>query len=84
MVKTINITADVPPIREMRITLPADGPVGPTDLVVVVISRKQEGSSTLGQLLQSIYFGMWRNRTDIADSCEFAAKLRTNAWHHTE
>ena len=80
MVKTINITADVPPNREVRLTLPADVPVGPAEIVVVVASRAVAPARTLGDLARSEFFGMWRDRPDLEDSIAFARRLRAEAW----
>jgi hypothetical protein len=80
MVKTISLTTDVPPDREVRIMLPSDVPLGPADIVVVVASRVSTTARTLGELARSEFFGMWRNRTDIGDSAEFARRLRAEAW----
>jgi hypothetical protein len=80
MIKTINLTTNVPPNHEIRLTLPADVPTGPTDIVVMIASRSDTAAPTLGEFLQSEFFGMWRDRTDIADSAEFARQLRIQAW----
>lgn len=80
MVKTVNLSAEIPPSRELHITLPADVPTGPAEIVVVVSSTAQADSSTLGELANSEFFGMWRNRSDIADSFRFAQDLRLRGW----
>ncbi len=80
MTKTITLTADVPPDREVRIQLPAEVPTGPADITVVVTPHGSNGGSTLGDLLHSEFFGMWRERDDISDSVEFAEHLRAEAW----
>jgi hypothetical protein len=80
MVKTINLSTEVPPNREVRITLPTDVPLGPADIVVVIASRAAASTRTLGDLLRSEFFGMWRSRPDIGDSAEFARRLRAEAW----
>ncbi|MEK7784335.1 MAG: hypothetical protein AAB658_02770 [Chloroflexota bacterium] len=80
MVKTVSLTADVPPNREVRITLPVDVPIGPAEIVVVVASRANKVANTLGDLLHSEFFGMWKDRADIEDSAEFARRLRAEAW----
>ncbi len=80
MVKTINLTTDVTPNREVRITLPTDVPLGPAEIVVVVASHAAAVTRTLGDLLRSEFFGMWQDRPDIADSAEFARRLRAEAW----
>ena len=80
MVKTINFTTEVPPNREVLITLPNDVPSGPADIVVVVAPRTTEKRNTLGDLLNSEFFGMWRDRTDIIDSVQFAREIRSDSW----
>lgn len=80
MVKTVNLEADVPPSREVRITLPDDVPVGPAQITVVVATRDDGHENTLGDLAASEFFGMWRDREDIKDSAAFAQRLRTQAW----
>jgi hypothetical protein len=80
MIKTINLTTDVPPNHEVRLTLPSDVPTGPAEIVVTITSRTDDAAHTLGELLHSEFFGMWRDRTDITDSAEFARRLRIEAW----
>ena len=80
MVRTVNLTTDIPASREIHITLPADVPLGPAEVVVVVSSSAPIMPSTLGDLLNSEFFGMWRDRTDIADSLKFAEELRSQGW----
>jgi hypothetical protein len=79
--RTINLNAEIPASRELRITLPPDVPLGPAEIVLRV-SSAPTGSvkKTLGDLASSEFFGMWRDRTDIADSVEFARELRSRAW----
>ncbi len=80
MVKTVNLDADIPPNRELHITLPADVPTGPAEIVVVVSSPTRPSVLTLGDLANSEFFGMWRDRSDIEDSFEFARTLRSEGW----
>jgi hypothetical protein len=82
MVRTLNLKADVPANREfdLHITLPADVPMGTAEIVLVVSSPVESKSATLGDLLDSEFFGMWRDRTDIADSIDFARFLRSQSW----
>jgi hypothetical protein len=80
MVKTVNLNAEIPPSREIHITLPGDIPVGPAEIVLVVSSRAPAGNSTLGDLANSEFFGMWADRADIRDSAEFARRSREDAW----
>lgn len=82
MIKTISLTADVTPDRQVQIVLPDDVPTGPADIVVVIASRAAVPTPTLGDLLNSEFFGMWRDRDDITDSAEFARQLRIAAWSH--
>ena len=80
MVKTVHMRADVPPGRELQIVLPPDVPVGPAEIVVVVSSQALPRESTLGDLVNSEFFGMWSERQDIDNSVEFARRLRSEAW----
>ncbi len=80
MVKTVNLSADIPANRELHITLPADVPTGPAEIVLVVSTTAQTNGSTLGELADSEFFGMWRDRPDITDSIGFARNLRSEGW----
>jgi len=80
MLKTIRVTTEITPDREVRITLPEDTPVGPAEIVVVVAPQSPQVAPTFGDLLRSEFFGMWRDREDITDSAEFARRLRTEGW----
>jgi hypothetical protein len=71
MVRTLILNAEIPASRELRITLPPDMPTGSAAVVVTVSSPGVSPLSTFGDLLQSEFFGMWRDRTDIEDSVEF-------------
>lgn len=80
MVKTISLNVDIPASRELHVTLPDDIPIGPAEIVLVVAPQMPTGNSTLGELAQSEFFGMWSDRTDISDSAEFAKQLRAESW----
>jgi hypothetical protein len=80
MVKTVNINTEVPANRELRITLPPDIPIGPVEIVLVVSSAEPAKDGTLGDFAASEFFGMWRDRTDIIDSVQFARQLRSDGW----
>ena len=80
MVKTINLTTEVPSDRKVLIKLPDDVPEGMADIVVVVAPHASRRGRTLGELARSEFFGMWAQRSDIGDSAEFARKLRQEAW----
>ena len=84
MVKTLSLNADVPPNRELKITLPSDVPVGPAEIVVVVASQGSAPTRTLGDLSRSEFFGMYRDRTDIEGVEEFASRIRKEAWSRPE
>jgi hypothetical protein len=80
VVRTVSLNADIPPDRELRITLPADVPIGPAEIVLVVSSPGSSAARTLGDFKDSEFFGMWRDRSDIVDSLQFARELRSEGW----
>lgn len=80
MVKTVSWNAQIPTNRELHITLPSDFPAGPAELVLVVSSQTPSNAKTLGDFLDSEFFGMWKDRTDITDSAAFARQLRDEGW----
>ena len=80
MVKTINLNAEIPPSRELHITLPMDVPVGPAAIAVTVSSPSPTPARTLADLARSEFFGMWRDRDDLKDSLGFARMLRSEGW----
>ncbi|MCL5103360.1 MAG: hypothetical protein M1133_04505 [Armatimonadetes bacterium] len=83
MVRTVNVSAQITADHELHIKLPDDVPVGPASVVVVVTTQAEPGSQTLGDLAQSEFFGMWKDRTDIDDSFDFARKVREEAWRRS-
>jgi hypothetical protein len=83
VVRTVNLNTDIPPSRELRITLPADVPVGPAEIVLVVSSSDRSNGRTLGDFKDSEFFGMWRDRSDIIDSVQFARGLRSEGWRRS-
>ncbi|MBI3788541.1 MAG: hypothetical protein HY276_09855 [Ignavibacteriales bacterium] len=83
MTRTINLTTNVPADRKVNIVLPSDVPVGPAEMEIRV-TPSEEKILTVGDFLRSEFFGMWRNRTDIEDSVEFAQRLRAEAWSRGE
>jgi hypothetical protein len=80
MLKTITVTIEIAPDRELRITLPADTPLGPAEVVVVVSPTERRSERTFSDLLSSEFFGMWRDRDDIKDSAEFSRQHYSEAW----
>ncbi len=79
MATHLHMTAEVPATRELTITLPADFPQGQAEIEVVSHADTAR-AKTLGDLLDSEFFGMWRDREDITDSVEYAKELRRRAW----
>ncbi len=47
---------------------------------VEAVLRARLSVYTLGDLLHSEFFGIWKDREDIDDSVEFARALRDSAW----
>ncbi len=84
MLKTITITTEITPDREVHLTLPDDTPLGPAQIVVVVAPTTSRVGQTFGDLLNSEFFGVWRDRDDIVDSAAFARQLRTDGWSRAE
>jgi hypothetical protein len=77
---TVTLTTDIPANREVKLTLPSEVPTGPVQIVLTIEPVPSRPAKTLGDLLDSEYFGMWRDRTDITDSAAFARDLRERAW----
>jgi hypothetical protein len=80
MVTTLNLRTNIPPNREVHLTVPGDVPLGPADIVVVIASQEKRPLHTLGDLLASEFCGMWSDRNDLEDSVEYAHRLRREAW----
>ncbi|MEK7675918.1 MAG: hypothetical protein AAB676_08820 [Verrucomicrobiota bacterium] len=80
MTKTFQLTTKVPDNRQINIALPKEIPVGPAQLTVSIQAPPESAPPKLGDLLQSGFFGLWRDRTDIADNVEFARQLRNDSW----
>jgi hypothetical protein len=78
--KTIACKVVIPIDRQLKITIPEDVPPGPAEVVVVIVPEAAaEKGGTAGVLLRSPLFGLWKDRTDIGDSVEYARKLRAKA-----
>ena len=64
--------------RDGKITLTGlPGRKGDEAEIIVIFERGKH--MTLGELLESDAVGLWKDREDIGDSVEFAAKLRKRA-----
>jgi len=88
MTRTVQIDAEIPTNREILIRLPEDIPTGAARIVLAVTSEeplkvRKRRSHTLGDLLNSEFFGMWKDRDDITDSADFAHDLRAGSWQRT-
>jgi hypothetical protein len=80
--KTITCKVVIPTDRQLKIMVPEDVPPGPAEIVVVIVPEAvAEKGGTAGDLLRSALFGLWKDRTDIGDSVEYAKKLRDKAQH---
>ncbi len=78
--KTITYKLVIPTDRRLYISLPEDVPPGPAEVVVIVAPETaRERGMTAGDLLRSPLFGLWRERTDIGESIEYARELRAKA-----
>ena len=78
--KTIVCKVVIPIDRQLKITIPEDVPLGPAEVVVVIVPEAvAKKGGTAGDLLQSPLFGLWKDRTDIGDSVEYVRKLRAKA-----
>jgi len=80
MTHTVKLKTHIPDSRRVQVQLPPDVPVGDAEVVVVVVPSRERRGSVAEDLLASDVFGMWADRTDIADSSEFAEELRRRAW----
>ena len=74
------VEAEIPVSRELRLTLPREMPLGPVQVLITSTAKQDGQNETLGALLRSEFFGIWRDREDIADSMRFARQLRRRAW----
>jgi len=80
--RIVTLTTKVTPERTLTIRVPQDIPMG-TAQVVVVFVAEPKSQHTLGDLRTSEFFGMWRDRTDLADSPALARTLREQAWERS-
>jgi hypothetical protein len=79
-VKTITCKVVIPSDRQLHLAVPEDIPPGPAEVVLVIAPDIQPKKGlTAGDLLRSPLCGIWKDRTDIGDSLEYARKLRTEA-----
>ncbi len=80
MSRTIRFLKKIPVSRRIGLRLPDDVPAGEAEVVLVVTPRAERRRCTCKDLLESEIWGMWADRTDIADSAEYARELREPSW----
>jgi hypothetical protein len=79
-VKTVSIKTSIPEDHRFVVGVPLDIPAGPAEVDVTSLAPGNiDRPWTLGDLLASGLVGLWRDRSDIADSEEFARALRESA-----
>ncbi len=79
--RVVTLTTTVTPERTLTIRVPEEIPTGPAEVIVVfAVEHPSRPYNTLGELRASEFFGMWRDRTDLADSPVLARMLREQAW----
>lgn len=78
--KTIACKVVIPANRQLHLAIPEDVPPGPAEVVLVIVPEAlPEKGLTAGDILRSPLCGLWKDRTDIGDSIEYAHKLRMAA-----
>lgn len=78
--KTVSIKTTIPEDHRLVVDVPPDMPAGPAEVLVTALAPREPGQAwTFGDLLESGLVGLWRDRTDIADSVAFARALREAA-----
>lgn len=78
--KTVTYNVVIPADRHLHVTVPEDVPPGPAEIVLVIAPEAPvEQGMTAGDLLRSPLCGIWKDRTDIGDSVQFARSLRARA-----
>jgi len=77
--KSATIKIIVPADHRLVVQVPEEVPAGPAEVVVRSVDAPSVARGTGADLLASGLFGIWKNRTDITDSLEFARELRRRA-----
>ncbi|MBI4517297.1 MAG: hypothetical protein HY699_15940 [Deltaproteobacteria bacterium] len=77
--KSATVKAIIPPDHRLVVELPPELPAGPAEVVVRVLDTAAEKSGPGDELLASGLFGIWKDRSDIDDSVEFARLIRQRA-----
>ena len=81
--KSATIRAIVPADHRLVVEVPDEIPAGPAEVVVRSVDTRAVRRGTAADLLASGLFGIWKDRTDITDSIEFARDLRRRAEHRS-
>jgi hypothetical protein len=77
--KTVTLKVVISVDRHLHLVVPEDIPPGPAEVVVHAPEATVTKHLTAGDLLRSPLFGIWKDRTDMGDSVEFARKLLAEA-----
>jgi hypothetical protein len=78
--RSVTIKTTIPDDHRLVVDLPPDLPAGPAEVVVTPVPAEEARQAwTLGELLTSDLVGMWKDRTDIRVSLDFARQLRQEA-----
>lgn len=78
--RSVTIKTTIPADHRLVVDVPPDVPTGPAEVVVTPIHGEEATHPcTLGDLLASDLVGIWKDRTDIRDSIDFARQLRQEA-----
>jgi len=81
--KTLTCKVVIQSDRQLHIPVPEDVPPGPAEVIVVIVPETTpEKGMTAGDLLRSPFFSVWKDRSDLGDSIEYAQELRAKAEQH--
>jgi len=80
--RPVRLKTTVTEERTVTVKVPENAETGPVEMIVVFAPPESNdvGASTLGDLGGSEFFGIWRDRDDVADSTAFARALREQTW----
>ena len=86
MIRLVKFKTTVTPERTLTLRVPEDVPAGSTEVIVVFAPTEtaSERHSTLGELRESEFFGMWGDRDDLPASSTLARTLREETWKRSE
>jgi hypothetical protein len=78
--KAVMCKVIIPADRQLHISVPEDIPPGPAEIALIIAPEAPaERGMTAGDLLRSPLCGIWKDRSDIGDSIEYARSLRAKA-----